>query len=106
MKDSEGPEGPGVSPIMAQTYIHMANIHMKLAQSELEDMLSILESAHECAVADIETTVEIVELQGDLAALHELVDDQITKLVRKLAQVDAGTWGLSRRLFASGQLRS
>jgi len=66
---------------------------MKLAQCELEDMLSILESAHECAVADMESTVDIVELQGDLAALHELVDDQITKLVRKLAQVDAGTWG-------------
>ena len=93
MKDSEGPGGPGVAPIMAQTYIHMANIHMKLAQCELEDMLSILESAHECAVADMESTVDIVELQGDLAALHELVDDQITKLVRKLAQVDAGTWG-------------
>ena len=79
------------APITAQFYVHQAYLWMKLVQRELEDVRSSLDLAHELAVLYRQPTMQIVELHGDLQALHELLRDRIKDLMRKLTEVAAGS---------------
>ena len=54
---------------------------------------SHLSNAYDLAVAEGKPTDQIVALRRDFDALKELIGDQVKELIRKMAEVEAGSKG-------------
>jgi hypothetical protein len=52
-----------------------------------------LSNAYNLAVTEGKSTTQIVALQHDFDALKELIGDQAKELIRKMAEVEAGSRG-------------
>ncbi|MDQ6948136.1 MAG: hypothetical protein M3256_18170 [Actinomycetota bacterium] len=66
---------------------------MQNLQDSLKAVRAHLSNAHDLAIQQHRPTAQIRSLQGDADALEELIGDQIDQLVRKLAEVEAGSEG-------------
>jgi len=74
-------------------HLQFAYMKMRLIKASLVDVRISLSNARELAVEQKRPTSQILSLQHDLDALEELIGDQITDLLRKLAEVETGSRG-------------
>ncbi len=70
-----------------------AYVLMKSLPSEFIQIRTYLSDARELAAKQHRPTDQIVSLQRDLDALEDLIGDQLKDLVRKMAEVEAGSRG-------------
>jgi len=66
---------------------------MKSLPGEFIQIRKYLSDAYELAAKQQRPTDQIVSLQRDLDALENLIGDQLKDLVRKMAEVEAGSRG-------------
>ena len=70
-----------------------AYVLMKALPGELIQIRSFLSDAYELAVKQHRATDQIVALRRDLDAFEDLIRDQTMDLIRKMAEVEAGSRG-------------
>jgi hypothetical protein len=70
-----------------------AYVLMKSLPGELIQIRTFLSDAYELAVKQDRPTDQIVALQRDLEAFEDLIREQTMDLIRKMAEVEAGSRG-------------